>query len=113
MGEFIIYLIIRSSKEIAKVANNNPFLQQKETDITQLHLTFLKELPTSENLSKINAYNYEPDQFVMEGKNAFIFCEGKYHKSKLTNSFFEKKLKVTATTRNWKTVLKLLELSQP
>jgi len=110
---FDVPVIIRSSKEIAKVANNNPFLQQKETDITQLHLTFLKELPTSENLSKINAYNYEPDQFVMEGKNAFIFCEGKYHKSKLTNSFFEKKLKVTATTRNWKTVLKLLELSQP
>ena len=32
-----------------------------------------------------------------------------YGKSKLSNVFIEKKLRVRATTRNWKTVLKLVE----
>ena len=41
-----------------------------------------------------------------------MFCTGTYHKSKLTNNFFEKQLKVGATTRNWKTVLKLSELGR-
>ena len=63
------------------------------------------------NVTKTESYNYAPDQFVILDKDVFLFCEGKYHKSKLTNNFFEKKLNVAATTRNWKTVLKLLELS--
>jgi len=36
--------------------------------------------------------------------------EGKYHTSKLTNNFFEKKLKTKATTRDWKTIEKLVEI---
>ena len=34
-----------------------------------------------------------------------------YSDSKLTNKFFESKLKITATTRNWKTVIKLNEIA--
>jgi len=80
--------------------------------IAPLHLTFLSEKPSKEHKEKTESYNYEPDQFVIKGKNVFVYCEGKYHQSKLTNNFFEKKLAVSATTRNWKTVMKLLELSQ-
>ena len=35
-----------------------------------------------------------------------------YSQTKLNNRFFEKKLKVTTTTRNWKTILKLNKLSE-
>lgn len=107
---FEVPVLVRSAKEWEQSVQNNPFYQTKEEDVTQLHLTFLKEKPTSENQLKTESYNYEPDQFVIKGKDVFIFCHGKYHQSKLTNKFFEKKLKVSATTRNWKTVLKLLEL---
>ncbi len=34
-----------------------------------------------------------------------------YSNSKLTNSFFETKLKVTATTRNWKTTNELINIA--
>jgi len=61
------------------------------------------------NLSYI-IFDYLPDEFKIDKKDIFLYCNGKYHQSKLTNNFFEKKLKVGATTRNWKTVLKLLEL---
>ncbi len=76
-----------------------------------MYLTFLKEVPSKENIEKTLTYNYEPDRFVIIDKDVFIYCEGKYYKTKLNNNFFEKKLKVGATTRNWKTILKLLELS--
>ena len=64
------------------------------------------------NFEKAESYNYEPDRFVVQGKHVFVYCEGKYHQTKINNNFFENKLKATATTRNWKTVIKLLELSK-
>lgn len=108
---FDVPVIVRTEKELENSINSNPFFD-KETDIKQLHLTFLKEKPNKENLEKTLTFNYEPDKFQIEDKDVFIFCAGKYHESKLTNNFFEKQLKVGATTRNWKTVMKLFELSK-
>lgn len=109
--EFDVPVIVRTEKELENSISNNPFFD-KDADINQLHLTFLKEKPNKENLEKILTFNYEPDKFKIEDKDAFIFCAGKYHESKLTNNFFEKQLKFGATTRNWKTILKLSELSK-
>jgi len=108
---FAVPVIVKSTDEIVQAVAQNPFYQDKDADIKALHLTFLKEPPSLENLVKTETYDYSPDKFVIQDKWVFIYCEGKYHQSKLTNNFFEKKLKVAATTRNWKTVLKLLELS--
>ncbi len=108
---FDVPVIVRSANELKKAIEANPFYDA-EADVNKLHLTFLKEKPTAENLQHTVSYNYEPDKFVIDGKEVFIFCENKYHESKLTNIFFEKKLKVGATTRNWKTVLKLMALAQ-
>ena len=108
---FDVPVIIRSPKELEKAIEANPFYDA-HTDVNKLHLTFLKEQPPAENQQQIEPYTYEPDKFVIDGKEVFIFCENKYHESKLTNAFFEKKLQVGATTRNWKTVLKLMELAK-
>ena len=108
---FDVPVIIRNAEELQTSIGNNSFAAG-DTDITKLHLTFLKEKPSEENVEKIKPYNYEPDKFEIEEKHVFIYCAGKYHQTKLTNNFFEKKLKVGATTRNWKTVLKLQELSR-
>ena len=109
---FEVPVIVRSGTEIKEAVKNNPFYEKDETDIKHLCLTFLREKPTEENRLKTETYNYEPDKFIIQEKNVFIYIEGKYHQTKLSNNFFEKKLKVAATTRNWKTVLKLLELSK-
>ena len=93
------------------MAASNPFTKAEEYDINRLHLTFLKEIPESDKIEKFNLLGFSPDKFELKGKDLFINCEGKYHKSKLSNNFIEKKLETTGTTRNWKTVLKLIELS--
>ncbi len=108
---FDVPVIVRTEKELENSINNNPFFN-KDADIKQLHLTFLKEIPSKENIEKTLTFNFEPDKFKIEDKDIFILCAGKYHESKLTNNFFEKQLKIGATTRNWKTVMKLTELSK-
>ena len=108
--DFDIPVIIRSTEEWAKSISQNPFLKEENLDIERLHLTFLKELPKPELLKKIKGYQYLPDRYEIIGRNVFISCAAGYVTSKLVNSFFESKLKVPATTRNWKTVLKLHEM---
>jgi uncharacterized protein (DUF1697 family) len=109
---FTVPVVVVSHQEIERAIKSNPFLLEEDIDIKQLHLTFLKEKPTTENRLNAESYNYEPDKFIIKEKNVFINCIGKYHKTKLSNNFFESKLKVSATTRNWKTVMKLFELSK-
>lgn len=107
---FDVPVIIRNADEMRQALSNNPF-PKKGVEIERLYLTFLKEIPAKENLEKIKQYDYSPDQFELSGNNIFGFCSGKYSDSKYTNAFFESKLKVSATTRNWKTVIKLTELA--
>ena len=108
---FEVPVIVLSKNEIESAIANNPFYTA-EADINKLHLTFLNKIPEQDKQEQLETVNYKPDQFKIMGKNVFLYCEGSYHKSKLTNDFFERKLKVKATTRNWKTVLKLWELSR-
>jgi len=103
-------VIIRSSQALEASIESNPF-NKDNTDSNHLHLTFLKERPTAEAQSLIEAYDASPDACRVIQKEIFIYCAGKFHQSELTNTFFEKKLHVGATTRNWKTVLKLQALS--
>lgn len=106
-----IPVIIRSTAQFKSIVEKNPF-RKENIKIESLYLTFLKEQPAQEHLNKIKDLDFSPDKFIIDHKEAFLCCPGKYHKSKLSNTFFEKKLKVGATTRNWKTILKLLELSE-
>jgi uncharacterized protein (DUF1697 family) len=103
-------VVVRSSSELQVAVKKNPFYIP-EADINRLHLTFLKEKPSAEKVKLAETYHFEPDRFKINNQDVYVYCHGSYHESKLTNNFFESKLKVGATTRNWKTVLKLLELS--
>jgi len=107
---FDIPVIIRTAEEIAKSIANNPFWNEKDAEIERLHLTFLKEIPSPELVEKIKQLQFLPDRFEIIGNDVFVYCENGYGRSKISNDFFEKKLKIPATTRNWKTVMKLHEM---
>ncbi|MBW8332871.1 MAG: DUF1697 domain-containing protein [Prolixibacteraceae bacterium] len=107
---FDVSVIVRTADEWAKSIGNNPFWKEKDADIDRLHFTCLKEVPSPELLEKIKLFQILPDRYEIIGKDVFIFCAAGYGTSKLTNPFFESKLKVQATTRNWKTVMKLHEM---
>lgn len=109
---FDVPVIVRSSGELCTLLKTNPFYKDSTTDISKLHLTFLSSIPAKESLEKIRTIDFSPDKFIVAEKDIFIYCEGKYHQSKLTNNFFESKLKTAATTRNFKTVEKLCTLSR-
>lgn len=106
---FDVPVVVLDAEKLEKAVAQNPF---KDADLSQLHITFLSEEPPAAEQNSIKAVDFTPDAFAIQGAFVFLKIEGSYHKTKLSNAFFEKKLNRAATTRNWKTVLKLLELSK-
>ncbi len=109
---FKVPVIIRTREAWESAMEMNPFLKNKNIDADRLHLTLLSDFPTKEKLENIITYDYAPDKFEIIGNHVFICCSGKYSDSKLSNTFFENKLNVSATTRNWKTVVVLSGLAK-
>ena len=107
---FDVPVLVRTADEVETVFNSNPFLP-KETDINKLYVTFLAEKPIKENLEKFKAIHFEDANYQIIGNHVYICYDTKVSNSKLTNNLIESKLKVTATSRNWKTVTKLFEMS--
>ncbi|HTQ65046.1 MAG TPA: DUF1697 domain-containing protein [Puia sp.] len=106
-----IPVIIRTLEEMKNTLRTNPFLKNKKIDIEKLHVTFLASDPEKINLEGLKNIDYSPDQFVIIEKEIYLHCPNGYGITKLSNNFFENKLKVGATTRNWKTVNALVRLA--
>lgn len=108
---FTVPVIVRNIHQLENIISGNPFLKETSIDLEKLHVTFLSEIPGKSPVAAIMLLDYPPDRFSVSGQEVFLFTPGGYGETKLSNKFFENKLKVTATTRNWKTVNKLLEIA--
>lgn len=107
---FDVNVTVLEKKELQSIIERNPFLKAKGIDETKLHATILSSIPDKENLNKIAAVDGGKDKLVIAGKTAYLFCPNGYGRTKYTNTVLESKLKVKATTRNWKTINALMEL---
>lgn len=109
---FEVPVIVRRREELETVLRVNPFLKDDHTDLEKLHVTFLSQVPDEAHWERLAGVAYPPDQFTLIGNDVFLYCPVSYGNTKLSNQFFESKLKVTATTRNWKTINQLVELAK-
>ena len=105
-------MIIRTEDEFESMISSNSFIKDPDIEFDKLHVTFLKELPDKENILNLNLNIGENEKLEIKGKEIYLYLPNGYARTKLTNNILEKKLKTIATTRNWKTVNKLLELSK-
>ncbi len=101
-------VILRSSQELRRIIENNPLLNTGSREVERLHVTFLEDLPKG---GQPPASAKCSDEFRMAGKEVYLYCPGGYGKTVYSNSYFEKHLGVKATTRNWRTVEKLFEIT--
>lgn len=107
---FEVPVLVKDVEEIRSVLLNNPFAEEK--DKAFLHVTFLSAVPSGENIDMLESQSFAPDIFVIKENAVYLFCPNGYGKTKLSNNFFENKLKVKATTRNWSTLNELYSLAK-
>jgi uncharacterized protein (DUF1697 family) len=99
-----VSVFIRDAGDFRQIIDSNPFLNQRNEDPDKLHVTFLYRAPSTAAWDTLDAPDNEADEFVPGEKEIFLFCPNGYGRTKLSNNFFERKLGVPATTRNWRTV---------
>ena len=105
---FSVPVLIRTVDDFQRVIREHPFAQEEAIRVL---VTFLYEHPKQSKWEDLSLHKDKVDQFALGEQEIFLFCPGGYGKTKLSNTFFEKKLGIIATTRNWKTVNTLYEMA--
>lgn len=100
-------VVIRTADELAGVVKRNPW--PKSTDI--LHVAFLADAPNAKTVASLDPKRSPGDEWMVKGKEIYLRLPNGAGRSKLTNAWFDSKLATTSTIRNWRTVLKLIEMS--
>ena len=98
-------VLARTPEEWKNTLENYPFSQENEKIVA---FTFLDRI-TKESVIEVKGSN--EDKYKITDDVVYLYCPSGFGNTKLTKSVIEKKLKVTATTRNLKTTIKLLELA--
>ena len=107
---FDVPVIVKTKDELAGIFRNNPFLQTHTNEIDKLHVTLFSSQPELSDNVNMNI-GLGNDKFAFGDSVMYLYCPDGYGKTKLPNQYLEQKLKVIATTRNWKTITELIKIS--
>ncbi|MEZ4809467.1 MAG: DUF1697 domain-containing protein [Allomuricauda sp.] len=107
---FEVPTLVVTGEEVGRILNANPFFDMTEEN--RLYYVLLKQPPKQELVDQLNEQRFADEDFHITPACVYLCCKNGYGNAKLNNNLIERKLKVEATTRNLKTMQKLLEMAQ-
>jgi uncharacterized protein (DUF1697 family) len=100
-----VRVLLRTRMDLDGVLATNPYLAQ-QSDPTKMHVTFLRS-PADPARAAVPIPDGETGVLTVVAREVYLHCPAGYGRTKLTNTYLERKLDVVATTRNWKSVVTL------
>jgi uncharacterized protein (DUF1697 family) len=100
------HVLVRSATDMDRIVAKNPFIAEG-LDPGTLHVTLLAGTPHPSGAVEVPE---GPDRFERRGREVYLHCPNGYGRTPLNNSFWERRLGVEATTRNWRTMTRLLAM---
>jgi uncharacterized protein (DUF1697 family) len=112
---FSVSVISRSSEEMAKAIELNPFLSDRgsvdeKIDPDKLHVMFLSEVPVPSALKKLSDLIAAPDRCRSIDRELYFYLPNGVSGSILMKKPVDRILAVVTTMRNWKTVNSLHQM---
>jgi uncharacterized protein (DUF1697 family) len=108
-------VMVRTHDEITKAIAANPFASEAAADGARVHGVFLSGVPAAASavgLEQIVTKNpTRRDRYHLAGDTLYLHLPDGAAESKFTAQALDRILGVTATARNWNTVLKLHAMS--
>ena len=104
-------VVVRTARELAGVVKRNP-LAGVAGDPKRYQVSFLSARPKAAVVKALEAADVAPEQAVVSGREIYAWHPEGIQRSPLAKLLTDRKLGVTATARNWNTVIKLLELAR-
>ncbi|MDO5969859.1 DUF1697 domain-containing protein [Flavivirga aquimarina] len=106
---FEVPILVKTPEDLQRIFDNCPFPEENKINS---YFTLLYTVPDKELIDVVAKITYPNETFAITHECVYFYCSIGYGKTKCSNNFFERKLKITATARNYKTMVKLLSLSQ-
>ena len=109
--DFDVPVMILTKDEVDEIVSACPFGEANlEADGTKVLATLLSDEPNQDAIDSLASFKHESESLVVLNKVVYLRCPNGYGKTKLSNALLEKKLKVQATTRNWRSMKKLEDM---
>ena len=99
-------VVVLTRAELNEAIAGNPYPQAVATP-KQLHVLFLADSPAAELLATLDYARSAPDRFHVSGRFIYMHLAGSAADTRLTNAYFDSKLKTISTGRNWQTITTL------
>ena len=105
----VVSVMVRSMEELQQVVTNNPFNGQFDNH-KDMHVFFLADELPDEKLELLLAQHNDEQLIAVDGRTVYCLLGISVVDSTLGKGFLDRKLKVPATARNWRTVKTLAEM---
>ncbi|MEV5353676.1 DUF1697 domain-containing protein [Streptomyces sp. NPDC052693] len=111
---FGVDVIVRDHAYLRAVADACPF-PAADLEPGQLHVTYFSAPVTPDRFAEIDPAAFLPEEFRLGDRALYLYAPNGLGRSKLAERLAKPRVTrgVVATTRNWNTVLKLVELTAP
>ena len=103
-----VAVVLRTGKELARVVAANPY---DVDDPTKVVVTFLADRRPKKVLSGVDQEAFAPEELTFNGREVYLKLPNGQGRSKLMEALAKQDLGTTTTTRNWRTVLALAEMT--
>ncbi len=100
---------LRTLDQMKAIVDANPF-KKVATDSRYLCVTFLSNAPASAEVAPLQARDWSPELFELAGREIYTWHPNGQGRSPLAAALGKLPLRGAVTTRNWNTVVKLLEM---
>jgi len=109
---FEVPVLTRSREELESLARSHP-LASPGLEERFLMVAFMERTPEVRVEEVIDAVEFAPDTFEQSGKNVYLAYPNGQGRSRLSHDLLQRRLGVRVTIRNWRTVVRLVELADP
>jgi uncharacterized protein (DUF1697 family) len=105
-----VSVLVRTRDELANVIERDPFGEFAD-DPKHYQVSFLSAEPETAVVRDLGAADFLPERVVVSGREIYAWHPNGIQRSPLAQLLTDRHLGVTATARNWNTVIKLLALA--
>lgn len=105
-------VLVNTVEELGELLALNPFIDTTDVTENKIYFVLLHRTPEEGLIQKLNNEVFFNEKFKLVKNCVYLKCNIGYGKAKLDNNSIERKLKVTATTRNYKTMNQLLKMAK-
>jgi len=105
-------VVVRTRDQIATIIINNPYKDEELLETNKVGYVLFKQIPKKELLTALNQQTFENEVFTVIDNCGYLVYYNGAGNARLNNNLIERKLKINATSRNHRTMMKLLALSE-